>query len=1318
MIRKLLVVFAMAMALSPIGAPAAGIPSDAQGETGVWFAETAATAAASPHGEWVNAKAEAGCIVTDTNMCLFAANEPSDGNLVTLDYKGITFEDAGVRADVPATASSAILVETDGLDSLHFALYANGSWTVVPTEVAAPDLAKAYDVRVVIDTYQDTVRYELHDGGVVTLLGELEGGFLPTELFRDFGFTGTGSLVEFNGTYHDGAVALAGGEKFGTLDAAFVANEEVTLLADATFEPTDMRETYRVVKNGHQLQLSLPAGWLSKEEEGVVTVYAEVRSIKAVVTGAEGEEGKGPFSCSIEITRPDGGAGCTTLWAETEGDYTLAAAPEYNVTGVYTNFVRVSAEGRAEFYGTGVVTVVERAAEDVLPAGFTRIEYIQGDGSTSDVVTDFIPNPQTDKVVFELERTDLSHNMFAFSARRGTQNASWSVNLMKGGGYRFDYYNGQYAAAVQGVEKEGDRYTYEVDRNVATRSDGGTAEAAQVASFTQAGGALHLFCTPGNATSVGNFRLYSFRVYRDNALVHDLVPAKDPQGKPVLVDVVGTMSITMNGTFYAPSAESGGEDEGDEDEDGEGGVEDDLTDEIMAIINQVNPVVSGRRKFISLAYITDTHKCKRTAGDTDPVNPVTDYWYHDEGGTPQLVDPEPSIRLLGKVAASASFDGLIHTGDFSTAVPLKPFDEGDYLNEIRNVKTMVSTHLPNTPFFAVDGNHDRNYWNGDHTSGHSMTDAEWAAALTEINTDVSGGSEIIRTDGTGNSYTLDFKRCLASGGKNVRLVMVSIYDKDDGSNPQARMNAGLVFGSGAINANNTVVGVTAHDYNDKFTAAARSYLDENFKAGNTGAAFFGSITGHRHQAATERITGMQADHVVVKNAFAPFGDETRSAYHFSIFVFDTERNKMVEIRLAGGASNAPQTIEHEMEVKNEWERLAEHELLALGGNGSSYFITDFVPNPQTDKFVVTLDLPDIKDAQYVFSARQAQGKKDYSLVLARDGHLFEYDGKGPGAPTGDLKASVKYTFAAENNVLTWDGGEGSVAEGDESFSAAGGPLYLFGANGAAADTVGTFRLYSFKIYRNGELIHNLQPYWTEETGATLVDKVEGGDPITLTRRGSGAFVPVEDPRPPSGAKRLEWIQGDGNGAYFATDFVPDPTRDKMEVVVTPTNVDAGYDQFVFGARSGNASTVTSAWALQLRGSTQFRYDFNKVSGTTRNCKLEKDVKYTFTAEANTLTWSHGEGITSTEEIFSPASGPLKILYAEKATTYTTCKLHSFRIWRDGELIHEFLPTRLPSGVLNLVDYGPDPIPVTRNGLFQAGPELPPKSGLIILFRGR
>lgn len=202
------------------------------------------------------------------------------------------------------------------------------------------------------------------------------------------------------------------------------------------------------------------------------------------------------------------------------------------------------------------VSAIEASAEGDLPAGYTSVEYIQGDGSTSFVTTDFIPNPQTDKVVFELARKDYSKTMFAFCARKKSKSASWSVNLRMDGTYRFDY-NGTETFSTTPKDELGVKYTYEVDNNVATRSGGVSVTATQDAAFTVAGSAFWLFRAPDNLDSVGNFKLYSFKVYRGGVLVHDLVPAKDPQGKPVFVDVVGTMSITMNGTFIVPAAESG-----------------------------------------------------------------------------------------------------------------------------------------------------------------------------------------------------------------------------------------------------------------------------------------------------------------------------------------------------------------------------------------------------------------------------------------------------------------------------------------------------------------------------------------------------------------------------------------------------------------------------------------------------------------------------------------------------------------------------------------------------------------------------------------
>ena len=379
----------------------------------------------------------------------------------------------------------------------------------------------------------------------------------------------------------------------------------------------------------------------------------------------------------------------------------------------------------------------------------------------------------------------------------------------------------------------------------------------------------------------------------------------------------------------------------------------------------------------------------------------------------------------------------------------------------------------------------------------------------------------------------------------------------------------------------------------------------------------------------------------------------------------------------------------------------------IQGDGlTSDVVTDFTPNPQTDKVVFELEMTDLSHNMYAFSARKNAADASWSAswsvnLMSAGGYRFEYNDEECFA-SGQEKVGDKFTYVVDGNVATRSDGATATATPVATFTQAGSVLHLFNRQGSTS-SVGNFKLYSFKIYRNNNLIHDLVPAEDPQGQAVFVDVV-GKMSITM----KGTFY-----KPLHKAKRLEWVQCDGGkNAYFETDFVPDSTRDKMEVVVTPTKVDR--NQFVFGARSGNASKDQPAWALQLHGSTGFRYDFNKISGTTQSGELVKDVKYTFTADANKLTWSHGEGITSTENLFSAASGPLKILYATAATTYTACKLHSFRIWRDGKLIHEFLPTRLPSGETSLMDYGSDPIPVTRVGLFQPGPEVP--SGLLLLVR--
>ena len=393
-----------------------------------------------------------------------------------------------------------------------------------------------------------------------------------------------------------------------------------------------------------------------------------------------------------------------------------------------------------------------------------------------------------------------------------------------------------------------------------------------------------------------------------------------------------------------------------------------LKSDIMTIVNQVNPIDSatGQRKYISFAFITDFHKCRRVEGDDAAADPVKTYWYGSAGC---LTESEQSIRLLGSLATYAGLDAVIAGGDFATAPIIGDgtkvgLTEEEYTNEIWNVKAMFNQHVPSTiPLFAIDGNHERSYsLNG---ADMHMSDDAWAYVLTNFNTSASVAHEhnvdvTYHRDlaaaklgdnatgaYTGNSYHIDLRRLVASGGNNVRIACVSMYDGATGANPAYRAYDAAQFydASGnpydaALTPENTVIGMVAHGTEEKLggtmARAAAGTLMNGFMNGYTnpkaqtgpwnlgvqGKAFFGLVAGHLHFTNTKEITDpydnlvngdntTYASAVSVASAYGvnypakPNQHElgTEAAYHFSIFVVDTDSNKLREIRLGGWSTN-------------------------------------------------------------------------------------------------------------------------------------------------------------------------------------------------------------------------------------------------------------------------------------------------------------------------------------------------------------------------------------------------------------------------------
>ena len=185
-------------------------------------------------------------------------------------------------------------------------------------------------------------------------------------------------------------------------------------------------------------------------------------------------------------------------------------------------------------------------AAGTLPSGYTEVEYIQGDGNVR-ITTDYTPNPTTDKVEAVVEWPDgtLNNNQAVWCARvgSGANNASWTLFLLNSSGYkfRFDYSNaaGNYLTPAVTADT---KYTVTVDRNVITWSGGEGQTHTEVAGFTAAGSPLQLFASHQNGidsslNNWGKHKLYSFKVWRSDELIHYFVPCIDANGVVTMYDI-------------------------------------------------------------------------------------------------------------------------------------------------------------------------------------------------------------------------------------------------------------------------------------------------------------------------------------------------------------------------------------------------------------------------------------------------------------------------------------------------------------------------------------------------------------------------------------------------------------------------------------------------------------------------------------------------------------------------------------------------------------------------------------------------------------
>nr|MCR5839825.1 hypothetical protein [Kiritimatiellia bacterium] len=191
------------------------------------------------------------------------------------------------------------------------------------------------------------------------------------------------------------------------------------------------------------------------------------------------------------------------------------------------------------------------------------------------------------------------------------------------------------------------------------------------------------------------------------------------------------------------------------------------------------------------------------------------------------------------------------------------------------------------------------------------------------------------------------------------------------------------------------------------------------------------------------------------------------------------------------------------------------EIEYIQGPGNARIVTDYTPQPNTDKIEAVVEWPAnmLGVSQAIWCSRGNGTQADsWTLFYINDNKSkFRYDYMPNGhavslIPDFTPSTETKYTITAEDNTVTYSvNGAVLQTQSTPAYSyTAGSALALFSSHYSGINSnlgnYGKHKLYSFKVWRSGDLIHYFVPCKDANGAATLVDICD--DPATLTKSGT------------------------------------------------------------------------------------------------------------------------------------------------------------------------------------------------------------------------
>ena len=201
-----------------------------------------------------------------------------------------------------------------------------------------------------------------------------------------------------------------------------------------------------------------------------------------------------------------------------------------------------------------------------LVGDYYPVEYIEDDGATGYYETDFFPNPQTDRIAADMRFLSINGAGAApqcIWCARDTANTNPKAWMM-------GYNTAQYGLFTKYYNNSGNlpnlvantRYLFSLRQNVfkVFNVDGSVFTSGALGSpeptFDRTGGPVNLFANYGTPSDTRNAfskcRMYAFRIYRNEKLIHCYLPVRNELDEAFLYDVCEEKSVlTKHGGFTA-----------------------------------------------------------------------------------------------------------------------------------------------------------------------------------------------------------------------------------------------------------------------------------------------------------------------------------------------------------------------------------------------------------------------------------------------------------------------------------------------------------------------------------------------------------------------------------------------------------------------------------------------------------------------------------------------------------------------------------------------------------------------------------------------